>query len=194
MLARRCGLTWKSRAVPTWSSAGLAALVISSAAGRGRRGHQKSRGPIWPSARGFGFRRSCRLRLARDGHRSPTNVRAVRRDRALEKVLHRHSDPSPIAGRGRAICHAGRGVYAPGPDGVNLAEGPVGRRRGASRRSAASGFTTSGAATWRSHRRPRRGVGGSTAGPGLALRAPPALRSRPSVQGMTRGGGLEEDS
>jgi len=111
---------WKTnepRTSPTLhaSSVGLAARDAGPwSAARMVRGkaveHQKSRGPIWPTARAPSGRRSCRLRLARDGHRSPAIHCADGRRGASEEVLHRHLlEPPPMrAGRGRATCRASR--------------------------------------------------------------------------------------
>src|SRR6266436_1512910 len=44
----------------------------------------KKPGPIWPTARGSRFRRFYRLRLTRDGRRSPVNGAGERRDHAVD--------------------------------------------------------------------------------------------------------------
>ena len=56
------------------------------------KGIKKAGGLIWPTARVLSGRRSCRLRLARDGHRSPAIRGADGRRGASEIQQHRHSE------------------------------------------------------------------------------------------------------
>jgi hypothetical protein len=63
--------------------------VLPGGAGKGIK---KAGGLIWPTARVLSGRRSCRLRLARDGHRSPAIPRADRRHGASEIQQHLHSE------------------------------------------------------------------------------------------------------
>ena len=99
----------------------------------------KKPGPIWPTARGSLGGRPCRLRLARDGHRSPAIDGADRRDRRPEEqVIHLHSESAsnePDEG-GRSARR--RGVYPPRRRRVNsdrrLCRQPDSRRGGAARR------------------------------------------------------------
>src|SRR5688572_9428683 len=75
-------------------SGGLAARGVRSwflLGGRGK-GIKKAGGLIWPTARVLSGRRSCRLRLARDGHRSPAIRSADRRRGASEIQQHLHSE------------------------------------------------------------------------------------------------------
>src|SRR6266566_1227419 len=65
----------------------------------------KKPGPIWPTARGSLVRRIDRLRLTRDGRRSPVVVATEWRDRAVDPEGHLHlGAASSIARTGRAIC------------------------------------------------------------------------------------------
>ena len=56
------------------------------------KGIKKAGGLIWPTARVLSGRRSCRLRLARDGHRSPAIPDAIGRHVASEIQQHLHSE------------------------------------------------------------------------------------------------------
>ena len=75
-----------------WSGWASRLVVSSWSAWRAGKGIKKAGGPIWPTARGLSGRRSCRLRLARDGHRSPARGDADRRRRVPEDAVHRHSE------------------------------------------------------------------------------------------------------
>ena len=98
-------------------------------------GIKKAGGPIWPTARGSHFRRFYRLRLTRDGHRSPVDSVTEGRHRARvpEDVL--HSDPPPwcrtLAGDLRAGGESTRLASAsstPSDDDVGDATDDVGGR------------------------------------------------------------------
>ena len=67
-------------------------VFLWSVPGGAGKGIKKAGGPIWPTARGLSGRRSCRLRLARDGHRSPAcAIRDGRNASGGEERLRHHS-------------------------------------------------------------------------------------------------------
>jgi hypothetical protein len=79
---------------------------IAARCGR-RRSIKKAGGPIWPTARGLSGRRSCRLRLARDGRRSPAIDGADRRGRASEGRHRSHSEVSSCERARAGDLHTG---------------------------------------------------------------------------------------